>query len=77
MPQTPDAALADAVRIRREQRGISQEALASEAGISTSSVSRIERGLMNPQWTLVRTLAGVLGLTISELSLAVEQVEAH
>jgi DNA-binding XRE family transcriptional regulator len=55
---------------------MSQEAFGFAAGISTSSVSRIERVRMNPPWTLVRKMADVLGLSIAELAVAVEREEA-
>jgi transcriptional regulator with XRE-family HTH domain len=72
MLRNPDVALADTLKMLRELRGLSQEDLAGEVGIATSSLSRIERALMNPAWSLVRQLATVLGVSIAELAVAVE-----
>ncbi len=72
MLRNPDVALADTLKVLRELRGLSQEDLAGEVGIATSSLSRIERALMNPAWSLVRQLATVLGVSIAELAVAVE-----
>jgi transcriptional regulator with XRE-family HTH domain len=55
---------------------MSQEAVAFAAGISTSSVSRIERALMNPPWTVVRQMAEVLGVSIAELAAGVEREDS-
>ncbi len=43
------------------------------AGLTSSSYSRIERGLTNPAWTTVQRIAGALGVTIVELAEAVER----
>jgi transcriptional regulator with XRE-family HTH domain len=74
--QKPDVALANALKMLRKHRGLSQEAIAFAADISTSSVSRIERALMNPPWTLVRQMADVLGVSIAELAAAVEREDS-
>jgi transcriptional regulator with XRE-family HTH domain len=73
--RNPDVALADTLKVLRELRGLSQEDLAGEVGIATSSLSRIERALMNPAWSLVRQLAAVLGVSIAELAVAVEDMD--
>lgn len=44
-----------------------QEELAHEAGISTSTLSRIERGLHQPSLPTLRKLATALGVSLAEL----------
>jgi len=56
----------------REERGITQEQLAFDAGITASALSRIERGLNSPGWTTVRQIARALGVSLVELVSAVE-----
>ena len=56
----------------REEREITQEQLAFEAGITVSALSRIERGLNNPRWTTVRRIARALNVCLVELARAIE-----
>ena len=51
----------------RQERGLSQEAFAHEAGLHRTYVSDIERGARNPTITVVEKLAGPLGVTASAL----------
>jgi transcriptional regulator with XRE-family HTH domain len=69
---TPDPALAAAIRRLREQREMTQEALAFASGITTGSVARIELGQSVPGWDTVRQLAQALDVSIVELAAAVE-----
>jgi transcriptional regulator with XRE-family HTH domain len=50
------------LRELREQAGLSQEALARAAGISTSTVSKMEQRTIDPSWSTVRALARALGV---------------
>ena len=50
------------VRARREQRRLTQVQLASEAGMSPSNLSRIERGLRKPSVALANAISTALGL---------------
>ena len=62
-------------RVLREQRlarGLSQEALALEAGVDRTFVSQLERGIRQPTLTTLWKLAGVLRIAPSEL---VQQME--
>jgi transcriptional regulator with XRE-family HTH domain len=68
-----DRALAATMRSLREERGLAQEALAQKAGISTGSLSRIERGVASPAWATVRCIADALDISLIEL---VDFVEA-
>jgi transcriptional regulator with XRE-family HTH domain len=53
--------------IRRLRGERPQEDLAHEAEISTSTLSRIERGLHEPGLGTLRKLAGALGVSLVEL----------
>lgn len=57
----------------RERSGLSQEALASKVGLTQSTLSRIERGQVQPDLFTFRQLAGALGLSVGELSHYVEE----
>jgi transcriptional regulator with XRE-family HTH domain len=48
------------------KRALSQEALAADAGIDRTYVSRLERGLENPTVAMLEQLAGALGAEIVE-----------
>lgn len=55
------------VRRLRVARGLSQEALAVDAGIERSYMSRIERGLENPSVAVLERIAIALRAEIAEL----------
>jgi transcriptional regulator with XRE-family HTH domain len=47
----------------REAAGLSQDGLARQAGLSTSTVAKIERLDIDPSWTTVQALAKALGVS--------------
>jgi XRE family transcriptional regulator, regulator of sulfur utilization len=61
------AALGDAVRALRHERGLSQETLADAAGMSTNYVGDAERGERNISVRALWQLADGLGVPASEL----------
>lgn len=63
----PEKAFGRALRQVRESKGISQEALAHEAGVDRSYVSLLERGIKSPTLRMVFRLAGILRVTAAEL----------
>jgi transcriptional regulator with XRE-family HTH domain len=65
--EQPDPALATRLKRLREQRAVTQEQLAFDAGITVSALSRIERGLNSPGWTTVRRIIDALGVSLGEL----------
>jgi transcriptional regulator with XRE-family HTH domain len=67
-PDQPQPALGEAVRQLREKRGVTQERLAQDAGLTTGTVSLVERGRSNPSWGTVRAIADGLGVTMGELA---------
>lgn len=65
--EQPDPVLAAVVKQLREERDITQEELAYGAGITVSSLSRIERGLNSPGWITVGKIIKALGVSLAEL----------
>lgn len=55
------------VRRLRELRALSQRELAARAGLSVTTVNRIEIGQRKPMPKAVRKLAGALGVSPQEL----------
>lgn len=55
------------LRTARLRKGLSQEALANEAGIAMNYVSGIERGVQNPTVMVLHRLATVLGIQEAKL----------
>ena len=66
------AILGKNVRRFRQNREISQEALANECGLHRTYVSDVERGARNVSFYSLLKLARGLGTTISELTRNVE-----
>jgi len=58
-----------------EKRGITQERLAQDAGLTTGTISLVERGRSNPAWGTVKALAKALGVSIGELAKLSERFE--
>ena len=67
MTSTIGAGLGETVRLRREQRGMGQEQLATALGVRQQTVSRWENGLAVPRPSRVLALARVLELEPSLL----------
>jgi transcriptional regulator with XRE-family HTH domain len=60
-------AFAEIVRRRREQKGLSQEALAEAAGVHHTYVGLVERGRRKPTLDVAERLALALGKKLSAL----------
>ena len=65
-------ALGSAIRQLREQVGLSQEALALEAGIDRSYVGGVERGERNPTYATLLRIAAVLTVPLSKVIVEAE-----
>jgi transcriptional regulator with XRE-family HTH domain len=63
----PQPALGHAIRQLRQKRGMTQEDLAHEAGITTGTLSLIERGHANPTWGTISALASALKSSMKEI----------
>lgn len=70
----PDPALAAAIRQVRHERELTQEDLAHAAGVTTTTLARIEGLAANPAWTTVNQIAQALGVTMGELGDLVDKL---
>ena len=68
----PSEAFGKVLRSLRVERGLSQEALALEAGIQRNYVSLIERGVNQPTITIIFKLAAALAMKPSHVIELVE-----
>lgn len=59
--------LAKNLRRLRQEKNLSQEAFAHEAGIHRTYISDLERGARNPTITVVEKIAAYLGVMPGEL----------
>jgi transcriptional regulator with XRE-family HTH domain len=76
-PRSPEhAALGDAIRIRREKLGLSQEALADAAGVHVTHLGGVERGVRNPNYTTIVRIADALGVSPGALITAADKLRA-
>lgn len=73
--QTPQVALGRAIRLRREEIGLTQEALADAADLDATSIRGLERGVANPTWDVVDRVARALGLALHELAGRADELE--
>lgn len=74
-PDQPQPALGEAVRQLREKRGFTQERLAQDAGVTTGTVSLVERGRSNPAWGTVKAIADGLGVSMAELAKLADKLD--
>jgi transcriptional regulator with XRE-family HTH domain len=73
--ERPQPALGEAVRQLREKRGATQEAIAREAGITTATLSLIERGQANPTWDTLKKITAALGSSMGELGKLADKLD--
>ncbi len=73
--QTPQHALGAAVKQRRQELGLTQEAVALSGGLHQRWVSNLENGWRNPSYGSLRRIAAALDLSASELLARAEQIE--
>jgi transcriptional regulator with XRE-family HTH domain len=69
----PDPALGLAIKKLREARSLTQEELASRAGTTVGTVSRLEAAKSAPAWATVMQISDALGVSLTELAKAVEK----
>ncbi|NJP39268.1 helix-turn-helix domain-containing protein [Alkalicoccus luteus] len=60
-----EAAIAAAIKTKRQQQGLSQQALADAIGKPKSTIGRIEAGITVPQLSTLLAIASVLQTTFS------------
>ena len=60
--------IGDRLKRLRTAAGLTQQALATKAGLSMSAVIHIEKGrIPDPRGSTLKALAGALGVTVDEL----------
>jgi len=70
-------ALGLAVKERRQELGLTQEALSLRAELHQRWISNVETGKRNPSYGSLRRLAAALNLSASELLAEAEAIEAR
>ncbi len=73
---SPDTYLGEALRQLRDGQERSQETIAYEAKLSVTAYRRIERGQVDARWGTVQRIAGVLGVTMTELAKVADELRA-
>jgi transcriptional regulator with XRE-family HTH domain len=73
----PQIALGRAIRLRREELGISQQDLGLEAGYEQGWISQIESGRTNPAYGTVDRIARALAWPMSSLITLAESIETE
>lgn len=73
--KNPQVAIGRAIRLRREEVGISQSDLGLEVGHNQSWISHIENGYANPAYGTVDAIARALGWSIAELVSLAQSIE--
>jgi transcriptional regulator with XRE-family HTH domain len=71
----PQRALGRAVRLRRDETGVTQEQLADATGLDVTLIRGLERGIANPRWDSVDRIARALGIALHELAGAAALLE--
>jgi transcriptional regulator with XRE-family HTH domain len=69
------AAFGNALRELRAERGVSQEAVALEAGLNRGYYSGIERGVRNMALANIVKIADALGVPVSEVFARAEAIQ--
>jgi transcriptional regulator with XRE-family HTH domain len=67
--------LGKAIRQLREEKGLTQEAVAHDAGITTATLGVIERGLSNPTWATLKGIGRALDAQMTEIAAAAAKFE--
>ena len=66
-------ALGELIKRKREQKGLSQEALANLARINIRTLQRIEKGETSPYGATLKSISDVLEMEINQVSLSEEE----
>jgi transcriptional regulator with XRE-family HTH domain len=62
-----DQTLGLTLRRARVKRGETQEEVARRAGLTIAAYARIERGMADPKWTTVKSIAEALDVSLGRL----------
>jgi transcriptional regulator with XRE-family HTH domain len=74
-PLPPDPALGSAIKELREARRLTQEELASQAGTTVGTVSRMEAAKSAPAWATVMQLIDAMGVSLPDLARTIEKAQ--
>ena len=66
--ELPPSRFGSALRRVREEKGLTQKALAESAGVHPNTVARMERGEVEPSWQVVLAFSKALGVDCSAFS---------
>ena len=69
--------LAKAIRERRDELGLSQEALAENCGVDRTYISMLERGTRNPSFLNMLKIASGLQTSVSALTRAYDDTRTN
>jgi transcriptional regulator with XRE-family HTH domain len=72
----PSPALGHVLRALREDRGLGQDALARKAAVTQTTVSFVERAVVNPQRRTIEKLGHGLGVSMDDIASRVVKKEA-
>lgn len=64
---TGDNSLGKKIATERGEKGWSQRELADEAGVSNTTINRIERGKINPSSDVIKKVARALDMSLDDL----------
>lgn len=59
--------IGERIKAIRKQKKITQEQLASPLGLTTSAISKYEKGLVSPSWETLEKIAAFFDMTIEDL----------
>lgn len=68
-------AFGQAIRIARDQAGLTQQDLSEKSGVHVVTLSRIERGTAEPRLLTMEQLAHALSTTLSEMIRRAEAIQ--
>jgi transcriptional regulator with XRE-family HTH domain len=71
--KNPQPGLGRAVRQLRQERGITQERVARQAGLHLTWINRMENGRTNPTWGSMKRVAWALKVSLGELATLAEE----
>jgi transcriptional regulator with XRE-family HTH domain len=70
------AELGGRIRDRRQSRGLTQQALASAAGLTQNGICRLEAGEVNPQLATLKKVADALECSVRDLVCGIAESDA-
>ncbi len=74
-PLPPDPALGLAIKELREARGLTQEELATQAGTTVGTVSRMEAAKSAPAWATVMQIIDAMDVSLPDLARTIEKAK--